>query len=281
MLLVKKAGFFTTVQDLGRHGYRHLGVPVSGVSDRMAGSRVNSLLENDPADAMLECTMMGPVLEFEEPTYIAMSGGEMEAELNAEPIGMNQVYKVPAGSVLKCGHTLHGFRTYLGLKGGIESPVVLGSRSFFFPVTPEAKLEKRAALNYTPCSNFDPKLLKLSSLELYREEILACHPGPEYEWIGKEHRRALFGNHFTISKDYDRMACQLQESILPHSRKMITSATLPGTVQLTPAGRLIILMRDGQSTGGYPRILQLEERAINILSQKHIGDQIHFHMEGV
>jgi allophanate hydrolase subunit 2 len=94
--------------------------------------------------------------------------------------------------------------------------------------------------------------------------------------LNKSQLTALFFNDFTIAKEYNRMAYQLKETVDAHGSSMLTSATLPGTVQLTPAGKLIILMKDGQTTGGYPRILQLSDRAIAILSQKKFGDPISF-----
>jgi allophanate hydrolase subunit 2 len=77
------------------------------------------------------------------------------------------------------------------------------------------------------------------------------------------------------------MAYQLEETINGHSYEMLTSATLPGTIQITPSGKLIVLMKDGQTTGGYPRILQLSDKAISILAQKKYGDAISFKLKGI
>jgi allophanate hydrolase subunit 2 len=90
---------------------------------------------------------------------------------------------------------------------------------------------------------------------------------------------ALFGKEFTIAKENNRMAYQLQQVITGHNRTMITSATIPGTVQFTPGGKLIVLMKDGQTTGGYPRVLQLSGTAICILAQKKFGDNVKFHLK--
>ena len=276
MLRVEKAGLMTSVQDLGRRNYRHLGVPVSGACDLLAAARVNALLENDSSDAVLECTMQGPVLEFGEPTYIALSGGHMDAELNGEPIEMEQVYEVGQGSTLRCGHITEGLRSYIGIKGGIQSPLLLGSRSYFYPVTSHGKLREGDQLDYIPFDAYAPKLLKMSPSRLYKEMELTVYPGPEFDSLEQQQRELLFGKEFSLSKDHDRMACQLLETLPPHRWRMITSATLPGTVQLTPSGQLIILMRDGQTTGGYPRILQLDARSLNILAQKRQGDLVRF-----
>jgi len=99
-------------------------------------------------------------------------------------------------------------------------------------------------------------------------------PGPEFDVLSKAQKELIFKKTFTIAKENNRMAYQLEESIGEHKHIMLTSATLPGTVQVTPGGKLIILMRDGQTTGGYPRILQLTEEAIDRLAQKTFGDTI-------
>ncbi|WP_088341059.1 5-oxoprolinase subunit C family protein [Robiginitalea sediminis] len=276
MLKVSKPGFYASVQDLGRPGYRHFGVPLSGAADRLAARRVNALLENDPGDAVLEMAMQGPELVFDSPTYIALSGAGMDVRLNGQELHPDQVYPVPAGSVLECGRITKGFRAYLGIRGGLRIPKILGSRSMFYPVTEGRQIRAGQELPYEPCAGFEAKILKLSPMDLYLEEALVASPGPEFELLEPAARERLFGDSFTLAKEYDRMACQLQETLPAHTLQMITSATLPGTVQLTPAGRLIILMPDGQTTGGYPRVLQLDNRSVSVLSQKKFSDRVRF-----
>ncbi len=280
MLQVKEAGFYTTIQDQGRFGYRHLGVPVSGAADQIAAGRVNGLLENPESAAVLEMTMQGPVLEFAEPTFICYSGAPMEIRLNGQTLDPDQVYAVPGGAVLQCGRILHGFRSYLGIKGGFLAPLVLGSRSYYSPVTKERKIKPGDEIAYTPCTDYAPMILKWSHADHIRERELRSYPGPEYDLLSQKQRELLFTQEFSLAKEHDRMACQLTELLPAHTISMITSATLPGTVQLAPSGKLIILLRDGQTTGGYPRILQLEENAQSILAQKKSGDKIRFRTTG-
>lgn len=278
MLKVLKPGFFSSLQDLGRFHYRHFGVPVSGAMDQIAIRRANALLENSETAAALEITMQGPELEFTEKTFLVLSGAILEAHLSSEEetLEMNRVYPVPEGAVLRCGHVLEGFRTYLGVKGGFLTAEVLGSRSQYFPVTPESAVKKGAMLPYEPCDEFSPKLLKVSTPGYFKEEVLRVFPGPDFGMLNETQLRQVFETEFTLSKEYDRMACQITPSIEGISTNVITSATLPGTIQLTPAGTLIILMRDGQTTGGYPRILQLDTRSLDLMGQKKFGDRIRF-----
>ncbi len=131
---------------------------------------------------------------------------------------------------------------------------------------------------YAPVSDFSPKISTIKPASFHKQYQIEVQRGPEYKLLLDEQRLKLFSQEFTIAKENNRMAYQLEESLLEHPHTMLTSATIPGTVQMTPAGRLIILMRDGQTTGGYPRILQLSPRAISVLSQKKFGDKITFQL---
>ena len=276
MLKLLKSGFFTAVQDAGRFGYRDKGVPVSGVMDDYAAYKANMLLENEANAAVLEITMTGPTLQFEEDTYISLSGADFSVTLNNQPIQNYKVYKVKGGDILSYGKLEKGFRGYLAIKEGFKTPLVLGSRSFYTPITTGNRLKEKNTVPYTTCTSFEPKISDLKVDSLLEEKVLEVHIGPEYGMLGDRQLETLFFGDFTVAKENDRMAYQLKELIQGHSISMLTSATLPGTVQLTPSGKLIVLMKDGQTTGGYPRILQLSGNAISILAQKKFGDRIAF-----
>ena len=276
MLKVLKAGLFTTVQDIGRYGYLNIGVPVAGYMDSVSAQKVNRLLENELTDAVIEITMTGPTLEFERKTYICLGGAEISATLNNEPIEAYRVLPVAAGDILSYGKLKKGLRAYLAVKGGFRSPLVMGSRSFFSSITKTDHLADRAQIAYADPGNFEPKITELRVDSFLDETILSVSKGPEYGMLTDPQLEPIFSRVFSISNENNRMAYQLEEFIPGHEQSMLTSATLPGTVQLTPAGRLIILMKDGQTTGGYPRILQLSDQAISILAQKKFGDKISF-----
>ncbi|WP_273567005.1 biotin-dependent carboxyltransferase family protein [Maribacter halichondriae] len=271
MLKLLKSGFYTSVQDKGRFGYRDKGVPVSGAMDGLALSMANALLENEEDAAVLEITMTGPTIEFEENTFIVLTGAKMSATLNNQPISNYKVHEVGIGDILSYGKLENGFRSYLAVKDGFTTPKVLGSRSFSKALTRVTYLKDRSILPYTPCSIFKPKIEEIKIDSYFEEKVLEVAKGPEYNMLGDKQLEKLFGYDFSIAKENNRMAYQLNETIHGHEVSMLTSATLPGTVQLTPAGKLILLMKDGQTTGGYPRILQLTDKAISILAQKNSG----------
>ncbi|MDT0607735.1 biotin-dependent carboxyltransferase family protein [Croceitalea rosinachiae] len=274
MLKVLKPGFFTSIQDNGRYGYRNKGVPISGAMDSRALNMVNSLLENPVNAAALEITMTGPTLIFEEETYVSLSGGVISATLNNEPIENYKVYKVEKGDIISYGRLESGFRGYLAVKGGFSLKKTLGSSSQYFPLTAKRCISEKDEIPFEPTLNFVPKISELKIDSYLTEKQLQVSRGPEYTILNDKQLEALFSKGFTVAKENNRMAYQVSEFIEGHSIPMLTSATLPGTIQLTPAGKLIILMKDGQTTGGYPRILQLTEEAVCVLAQKKSGDSI-------
>ncbi|MEO9893925.1 biotin-dependent carboxyltransferase family protein [Aurantibacter sp.] len=276
MLKILKSGFYTTVQDKGRFGFRDKGVPVAGAMDNIALERANRLLENEDEAAVLEITMTGPTIVFEESTYIVLSGATMSATLNNKPVLNYKIYKIESGDILSYGRLEHGIRSYLAIKYGFETNVVLNSRSFSKAITKIVCLKNNYEVPYTSCESFDPKISELKVDDYYNEEVLGVAKGPEFEMLTDKQLEKVFGSDFTVSKDNNRMAYQLNEKIDGHNKSMLTSATLPGTVQFTPNGKLIILMKDGQTTGGYPRILQLTDKAISILAQKRAGENVSF-----
>lgn len=276
MLKLIKSGFFTSIQDTGRFGLRDKGVPVSGAMDAISASLVNVLLDNDPGAAVMEITMTGPELLFEEDTYIALGGAEFAWRLGSKSVKGYKVIKVTAGELLSFGKLIKGFRGYLGIKGGFLTPKVLGSRSFYKPISQIDHLKDSTYIPYAQHSFFKPKIQEMKIESLLDEVTLEVYKGPEYDLLTDKQLEPLFSQKHRIAKENDRMAYQLNEQIEGHSISMLTSATLPGTVQLTPSGKLLILMKNGQTTGGYPRILQLSERAICVLAQKKASDVISF-----
>lgn len=276
MLKVLKSGFYTSVQDLGRFHLRNKGVPVSGVMDEISVFKANTLLENEITDAVLEITMTGPTLLFEEETYMVMSGAEMSATLNNQPIKNYKVYQIDVGDILSYGKLEAGFRSYLAVKGGFKPKQIYDSVSFYKPISYANRLMDGDIVPFHYNKVFKPKISEIKVDSFLGETILEVHRAPEFDILTDSQLTLLFSKGFTVAKENNRMAYQLNEKLDGHTVNMLTSATLPGTVQLTPDGKLIILMKDGQTTGGYPRILQLSDRAISILAQKREGASVSF-----
>ncbi|MCB4797317.1 5-oxoprolinase subunit C family protein [Neotamlana laminarinivorans] len=281
MIKVINRGLYSTVQDFGRENYQDFGVPFSGVMDRKAAAFANAILGNKPNTAVLEMTMLGAKLLFTKPTLIAISGANMSPKLNNKAITINKAVAVNSGDILSFGKLQKGFRCYLAVLGGIKSDKVLGSQSMYSGITKTYVLENNDEIEFDDLNtNFKPAFASIRFNDAYLEKNnINVFKGPEFNLLTKEQQGQLLSQEFSISKDNNRMAYQLNE-VLPNNLKpIITSLVLPGTVQLTPAGKLIILMRDCQTTGGYPRVLQLSEASINVLSQKFTHQKITFNLK--
>ena len=275
-ILVRHPGMHATVQDRGRFGFGHYGVPFSGPMDTYAASLANGLLANDPEDAVLEIALMGPELEFSGPTSMVLCGADLGGKINGKPIGNNRVYGIREGDVLSFGKWTSGCRAYLALRRGFQCPIMLGSRSWYGSVTGVSRLEKGMRLPYSPHEEPLQRTASVREKPYLQASILETFPGPEYNRLDPEQEKILAERSFSLDPDSNRMGIKLLEPIPGEVAPILTGPVLPGTVQLTPSGRLIVLMRDAQVTGGYPRILQLNERGINILAQKIPGEKISF-----
>lgn len=278
MLKVIKSGFFTTVQDIGRFRFRTYGVPVSGAMDAYSSQFANALLGNDKSAAVIEITMTGPKIQFLEPTLIAISGADLSPKLNEIPVQMHAMVQVQRNDILSFGQLKKGYRAYLAIKDGFKCEKVLESRSMYEPITVSSRILEGSTLDYKPYKKYVKQAnahvkYEYSTLE---NTVLKVHKGPEFEKLALHLQGDLFNTKFSISKLNNRMAYQLEPNLEHNLKPILTSPVLPGTVQLTPSGQLIVLMRDCQTTGGYPRVLQLTEGAINQLSQKRTSEIIRF-----
>ncbi len=278
MLKILVQGTYTTIQDLGRPGYRNFGVPVSGAMDSISANFANALLNNHRNDALMEITLTGPKILFLAATTIVISGARMSAKLNNKPIQNYKTYIVNKDDILSFGKLVSGIRCYLAVSGGFQTENVLKSRSYFNGITPQGIVKKDDLLSFPPKEiiNLDFKGAINIKKQFFETNTLAINKGPDFGIFEPEEQQKLLSMVYTISNQNNRMGYRLEEEVFPHSKSLITSPVLPGTVQLLPSGKLIILMKDAQTTGGYPRVFQLTEKAMAILAQKRGGDRINF-----
>lgn len=279
MLTFIKPGFFTSVQDLGRRNYRNKGIPTAGCMDDFSAQIANALVNNQPEDALLEITQIGPHMQFDQPTVVAFTGAKAELKLNGQKIEMNKAYAVPAGSEIKVGYCQQGIRVYMAIKGGIQSPIVYGSRSWYKGLTDQERCVAHDVLEYKPHQNFLDKYGSLVVNANLFDEIVGVEEGPEFYLLNEAQKQQIFNTTFKISNLNNRMGYQLEEIVENDFPQILSGPVIPGTVQLTPAGKLIVLMKDAATSGGYPRILQLTELGIAKIAQKSARDVLHFQMK--
>lgn len=271
-IAVLKPGLFTTIQDLGRPGHRASGVPLCGAADPGALRRANRLVGN-PADAAgLELTLLGPDLRFDQDTLVALEG----ATFPGCPWG--HAFPVRAGDVISLGHATTGCRGLLAVAGGIDVEPVLGSRSTFVPARlgglHGAPLIAGDELPIgdsrgRPVSPADPA----AAAERGGAVTLRLIPGTEFDACGD----AIWSATHTASSRSDRMGVRLEGPPLglEGDRGSLPSvAVLPGTVQLPPDGRPIILLADAQTIGGYPVIGHVITADLPLVAQLRPGDAV-------
>ncbi|MDX1445652.1 biotin-dependent carboxyltransferase family protein [Lishizhenia sp.] len=279
MLTFIKPGFYTSVQDQGRWKYRNKGIPTSGCMDDLSAQIANALVNNKAEDALLEITQIGPHMHFDTPAVIAFSGAQAEVKINGEKIELNKAYPITANTEVKVGYCQKGIRLYMAIKGGFQTPEHYGSRSWFEGVTQQSRCVAGDKLPYLTQANFLDKYGNVVvNAELFSDEI-EVEPGPEFLLLGEEQREALVTQSFTIGNQNNRMGYQLEEVVKHNLPEILSSPVLPGTVQLTPSGKLIVLMKDSATSGGYPRILQLTELGCSKIAQKSTREQLHFKMK--
>ncbi len=270
MIKVISSGFYTSIQDLGRFGFGDIGIPVSGAMDLYSAKLANYIIGNNDTDSVLEIALGKVKLLFDNQCVICISGADLSSKLNNKKIALNTALEITKGDILTFDKPIYGVRSYLAVKGGFQTDVVLKSRSFYKGITDKFILKNHDIL---PIETTNSKISKsLSSIKInklhFSTSTIEVYPGPEYELLNIIQKEKLSKTLFTISKDNSRMGYRLEELIHNTLKSMLTSAVLPGTVQLTPSGKLIVLMRDCQVTGGYPRILLATDDAINKLAQK-------------
>mgnify|MGYP001437196455 CR=1 FL=1 len=278
MIEIIKSGLYSTIQDLGRFGHENYGVPISGSMDQFSSILSNKLLGNKDNDAVMEITMTGPVLKFLDETKICITGADISPSINDNPMNINQVYEINKGDLLKFGKLKYGLRSYLSVSGGFLSDKIMNSRSMHSSITKSNRITNGESLKIKKSKqikNIRTKI-NLNYLQHFKNNTIEVFKGPEFNKLTTKQKQVLLKKKFTISNNNDRMAYQLNESFNNQLNPIITSLVMQGTVQLTPSGKIIILMRDCQTCGGYPRILQVSKKSINKLSQKHMGNGIKF-----
>ncbi|MDH5365908.1 MAG: biotin-dependent carboxyltransferase family protein [Cyclobacteriaceae bacterium] len=280
MIRILKKGLHTSIQDLGRKGYRNYGIPISGAMDSNSAILSNIILGNKEVDAVMEITFQGPEIQFLSATRIAITGAIYSPTKNKKPLEMNKSISIQKGDIINFGAPKSGVRSYLAISGGFQTELVYGSRSYYEGVTKKGIIENKDEIPFNSSfkvglSQYDVHKLCYSSIS--NSQTLKVDKGPEFELLNKNQQHDLLSNTFSLGIN-NRMAYQIQELIPNQLKSIISSAVLPGTVQLTPSGKMILLMRDCQTTGGYPRILQLTEQSINFLAQKIQHEKVNFEL---
>jgi biotin-dependent carboxylase-like uncharacterized protein len=279
MIEVIQPGIHTSIQDRGRFGYRNQGIPLSGAMDQYSSHLANQMLGNHADAPLMEFVLQGPKLYFHHECTLAFSGGEWDIELNGSTIDMHQIIRVPSKSSLQIKGVKKGMYGYMAINGGFQTEKVLDSYSFYPKITNQSKLKKGDKIAFKQESqqienNHNASIVLQE--KLFDSEQIKVDKGAEFDFLNRKMQAELFDIKLSPSKDSNRMAYPLNHDKEFSAKEIITAAVQAGTVQLTPSGKMIVLMRDAQTTGGYARILQLPPMSINQLAQKRPGEEFKF-----
>lgn len=273
-----KPGLYTSLQDQGRITGRRWGLPQGGAMDLWSARRANLKLNNAPDLPVLEITGMGPTLLCHGEGQLGLAGAEINVFKNNEAINPPGLINFQTGDILKFGATSAGFRTYLSIKNGFLAEELFGSVSPIAGISAALRFQKGDLLYFSAAPPLPETNARLKKHLLFPDKTIQTMAGPEYDLLTKTQQSFLTQTIFTISPSASRMAYPLLPTSpkLRHSISLLTSPVVPGVVQLTPDGQLIVLMRDAQTTGGYPRVLVVTEAGMNCLGQMRGGAEVLF-----
>ena len=283
---VIEPGLLTTLQDMGRYGYLHHGVPASGAMDTVALRMANILTGNPEDEACLEVTLAGPRLHFHSPALVAISGADLSPSLNGSPAPMWESFLARQGDVLSFGEHRSGTRAYVAVAGGFDVPMVMGSKSTFMKAAiggfkGRAMEAGDMLLTRLPVSSSDrsgrriPRsLVPNYDLSLPIRVVL----GPQDDRFTQAGLDVFFNASFTVSANSDRMGYRLQGPKVEHSDGPdIISDGIPfGGVQVSGDGQPIILMADRGTSGGYTKPATVISSDIGKVAQRMPGDEVRF-----
>lgn len=277
-------GLFTTVQDQGRFGYQKYGVPVSGVMDSFSASMANFLVGNDENCAVLECTVAGPTLLCLDYAYVAVTGANMPVHLNGDEVNGWMSFKVKPGDVLELGQVQSGCRSYIAVTGGVDVPLIMGSRSCNVSAGLGGFYGRALQKDDRICRGIGrmlerPRRIPEDLIPVYSTEIiLRAIPGPQDDYFAED-LDTFYNSEFHVTHDANRAGYRLKGPIIRQKPdkpvSIISESSLPGGVQIPPAGQPIVLLAE-QTVGGYTKIATVISSDLDLIGQAIPGDTICF-----
>lgn len=286
---VLKPGALSTLQDLGRTGYQHWGVPVSGAMDGFAHKLANTLVGNPVTHATLETTLIGPVLRAESDMTVCIAGADLTVTADDAALPLWSAQRIAKGALLRFGAMRSGCRAYLAVAGGFEVPLIMGSRSTFLK-NAFGGFQGRAlragdvlSVGIPPLSTINAgkvfrQLSPYALHAIYENRPLRLIPSRYFDEFPRESKEQLWRGEFRVGLHCDRMGYRLEGPAImsPSGFSRRSEAVAFGTIQVTPQGQLIVLMADRQTVGGYPTIGTIAAGDHAMLAQCVPGARLRF-----
>lgn len=283
VLHVVRAGLLTTVQDQGRPGHAHLGVPHSGALDRPALELANRLVGNSPRAAGLETTVTGCAVRVSRAVVAAVTGAACAVRVDGRPAAWGAPVRVPQGSVLEVGAAARGLRSYLAVAGGVAVEPVLGSRSTDLlsglgppPLTEGSELPVGEPAG--PSAAVDPQPYGAAGPRPGGELVLPLVPGPRDDWFTAEAMTLLRTTYWTVAPASNRIGLRTIGPALARVRdaELPSEGMVLGAVQVPPDGLPVVFLADHPTTGGYPVVGVVPGASLPAAAQSPPGTRIRF-----
>jgi len=275
-------GPFTTVQDGGRYGYMACGIGTSGVMDRFAFEAANWLVGNKHGEAVLECTMMGPSILFDEDCICAVTGADMGTTIGNRPVEPYKPFWVQQGQTLTMGFARSGCRGYLAVQGGFLVPEVMGSRSTNLKCALggiEGRPLKKGDVLTVPDEHHSSIMDRRCKVPVYSQNVtVRVVLGPQAEYFTEKGISTLLNETYVVSNQSDRMGLRLDGTAVEtvSGSDIVSDGITLGSIQVTSSGQPIVLMADRQTTGGYAKIGTVCSFDIPLLAQLKPGASVRF-----
>ncbi|GAA3230187.1 biotin-dependent carboxyltransferase family protein [Actinocorallia longicatena] len=274
---VSRPGPLALVQDLGRPGLAHLGVPGSGAADRSSHDLANRLVGNLPEAATAEFVFGGAALRFEGAAWIAVTGAPAPLTVAGRPEPPNTPLHVPAGARVELGVPARGLRTYLAVRGGIAVAPVLGSRSADL-LSGLGPAPLRAG-DRLPVGDLRGPFPGAGTAPVRdREPVLGILPGPRADWFTPDALTLLTARPYRVSQDSNRVGVRLSGAVIPRARRgePASEGMALGSVQIPPDGLPIVFLADHPTTGGYPVLGVVRSADLAVAAQARPGQELRF-----
>lgn len=277
--LVLRPGALTTVQDLGRPGLAHLGVPRSGAADRDAHALANRLVGNSAAAASLETTIDGISLRFEDAAEIAVTGALATVRVDGRPASWSLPVPVRAGQTMEVGQAQRGARCYIAFSGGLRASPVLGSMStdLLSGLGPRA-LAAGDVLTFGQPAGAPAAVDAAPCVVPAGFPELALHPGPRIDWLSAGGAATVGSGTWTVAADSNRVALRLTGPDVERCRddELASEGLIAGAIQSLPSGQLLIFLADHPTTGGYPVVAVVDQASMSACAQARPGTRLRF-----
>jgi biotin-dependent carboxylase-like uncharacterized protein len=278
---IVRPGLFTTVQDPGRTGFSRWGVPVSGAADSHSARLANWLAGNVASAAVLEVTLGAAEFSVLAPCPIGIAGARAAISVNGASVDRGRALLLERGDRVVIGPAEAGLRVYVAIGGGIDVPLVMGSRATLSASGlggfKGRKLAAGDVLPAGPRTPFEPRVLSPSSEALVLRDEARVVGGPQLDFFPDAVRAAFFGGTFRVSSRSDRRGLRLEGAPVPPTRGDIDpEGVVVGAIQVPAGGEPIVLMPDGPVTGGYPKIAAVIRADLPVLGQWRPGQAVRF-----